>query len=64
MDILRPRGSIPIRKPTDNNLQNGQVFNPPRFSQFGGGVDGTAINKRVMKNKMSLEKPGGTRKVI
>ena len=64
MDIFRPRGSTPIRKPTDNNTQNGQIFNPPRFSQIGGGGDGTAINKRMSPNKMKLEKPGGTRKVI
>jgi hypothetical protein len=64
MDILKPRGSLPIRKPTDNNMQNGQMFNPPRFSQFGGGKDGSAINNQMYKNKMSLEKPGGTKKVI
>ena len=64
MDILKPRGSLPIRKPTDNNMQNGQVFNPPRFSQIGGGKDGTAINSQLTRNKMSLAKPGGTKKVI
>ena len=64
MDILKPRGSLPIRKPTDNNMQNGQMFNPPRFSQFGGGKDGSAINNQMYKHKMSLEKPGGTKKVI
>ena len=64
MDVFKPRGSLPIRKPTDNNMQHGQVFNPPRFSEIGGGKDGTAINSRVYKNKMTLEKPGGTKKVI
>jgi len=64
MDLFKPRGSTAIRKPTDNNMQNGQVFNPPRFSQFGGGKDGAAINSQMYKNKMSLEKPGGTKKVI
>ena len=64
MEILKPRGSLPIRKPTDNNMQHGQMFNPPRFSQFGGGKDGTDIQSRMYKNKMSLEKPGGTKKVI
>ena len=64
MDILKPRGSLPIRKPTDNNMQHGQMFNPPRFSQFGGGKDGSDIQSRMYKNKMSLEKPGGTKKVI
>ena len=64
MEILKPRGSLPIRKPTDNNMQHGQIFNPPRFSQFGGGKDGSDIQSRMYKNKMSLEKPGGTKKVI
>ena len=64
MDLFKPRGSTPIRKPTDNNMQHGQMFNPPRFSQFGGGKDGTAINNQMYRNKMSLEKPGGTKKVI
>jgi hypothetical protein len=64
MEILKPRGSLPIRKPTDNNMQNGQIFNPPRFSQMGGGKDGTGINSQMYKNKMGLEKPGGTKKVI
>jgi len=45
-------------------MQHGQIFNPPRFSEFGGGKDGTAINTVMYKNKMSLEKPGGTKKVI
>ncbi len=64
MDLFKPRGSTPLRKPTDNNMQHGQVFNPPRYSQFGGGKDGTAIGTTAYKNKMTLEKPGGTRKVI
>jgi len=64
MDLFKPRGATPIRKPTDNNMQHGQMFNPPRFSQFGGGKDGAAINSQMYKNKMSLEKPGGTKKVI
>ena len=64
MDLFKPRGSTPLRKPTDNNMQHGQMFNPPRYSQFGGGKDGTAIGSAAYKNKMTLEKPGGTRKVI
>ena len=64
MEIFKPKGNPSIRKPTDNNMQNGQVFNPPRFSQIGGGGDGTAIKSRMTKNKMTLEKPGGTRRVV
>jgi len=45
-------------------MQNGQIFNPPRFSQFGGGKEGTAINSRMSRNKMTVDKPGGTRKVV
>ncbi len=64
MEIFKPKGNPSIRKPTDNNMQNGQIFNPPRFSEFGGGVNGTDINTRMRKNKMTIDKPGGTRKVI
>jgi hypothetical protein len=64
MEVFKPKGSLPIRKPTDNKMQNGQIFNPPRYSQFGGGKDGTAIGTSMTKNQMSLQKPGGTRKVI
>lgn len=64
MEIFKPKGNTPIRKPTDNKMQNGQIFNPPRFSQFGGGKDGTDINSRMTRNQMTLQKPGGTRKVI
>jgi hypothetical protein len=64
MEIFKPKGNTPIRKPTDNKMQNGQIFNPPRFSQFGGGNDGTAINVKMYKNQMALSKPGGTRKVV
>ena len=64
MEIFKPKGNPSIRKPTDNNMQNGQVFNPPRFSEFGGGANGTDINTRMRKNKMTIEKPGGTRKVV
>lgn len=61
MDLFKPRGASSIRQPLDNKKDNGQIANPPRFSEFGGlntASDATA------KNKMSLSKPGDTKKVI
>jgi hypothetical protein len=61
MDLFKPRGANSPRRPTDNNQQNGQITNTPRYSQFGGLSNGTKIG---MKNKMRVEKPGDGRKVI
>lgn len=60
MDLFKPRGASQPRRPTDNNQQNGQITNTPRFSQFGGL---NSANK-VSKNKMTLEKQMVGRKVI
>lgn len=60
MDLFKPRGASQPRRPTDNNQQNGQITNTPRFSQFGGL---NSANK-VSKNKMALEKQMVGRKVI
>jgi hypothetical protein len=61
MDIFKPRSSSSPRRPTDNNQQNGSVYNPPRFNQMGGL--GSA-NDAGPKNKMSVTKPGDGKKVI
>lgn len=61
MDLFKPRGASSIRPPLDNKKDNGQITNPPRFSEIGGlnsPSDATA------KNKMTLSKPGDTKKVI
>jgi len=61
MDLFKPRGASHIRGPVDNKKDNGQIANPPRFSEMGGlntPSDATA------KNKMTLSKPGDTKKVI
>lgn len=61
MDLFKPRGASSIRQPLDNKKDNGQIANPPRYSEMGGlntASDATA------KNKMSLSKPGDTKKVI
>ena len=60
MDLFKPRGASQPRRPTDQNQQNGQITNTPRFAPFGG-LSGP---NKYSKNKMTLEKPGGTKKVI
>jgi len=52
MDLFKPRGASAPRRPTDNNQQNGQIHNTPRFSQFGGLSGPT----KYSKNQMTLEK--------
>jgi hypothetical protein len=61
MDLFKPRGASQIRRPTDNNQQNGVVTNTPRFSEFGG-LD--SASKTGPKNKMQVQKPGDGKKVI
>jgi len=61
MDLYKPRGASQPRRPTDNNQQNGQIVNTPRYSHFGGLSGSTKTGAR---NKMSLSKPGDTKKVI
>ena len=61
MDLFKPRGASAPRRPTDNNQQNGQVVNTPRYSEFGG-ISGS--NKTGAKNKMTLSKPGDGKRVI
>jgi hypothetical protein len=61
MDLFKPRGSASPRRPTDNNQQNGQMINTPRYSEFGGLTSSTAIGS---KNKMQVQKPGDGKKVI
>jgi hypothetical protein len=50
-----------VRRPTDNQQQNGVVTNTPRFAEFGGLSGG---NKIGAKNKMAVQKPGDGKKVI
>jgi hypothetical protein len=52
MDLFKPRGASQPRRPTDNNQDNGQIHNTPRFSQMGG-LSGPG---KFSKNKMTLEK--------
>ena len=61
MDLFKPRGASQPRRPTDNNQQNGQITNTPRYSQMGGL---TGPTKAGGKNKMTLEKTMVGRKVI
>jgi hypothetical protein len=61
MELFKPRGAQQPRRPTDNNQQNGQITNTPRFSQFGGLSTSAKTGPR---NKMTLSHPGDTKKVI
>lgn len=61
MDLFKPRGAGSARRPTDNNQQNGQIVNTPRFSQMGG-LNGAAATGS--KNKMQVQKPGDGKRVI
>lgn len=60
MELFKPRGASAPRRPTDNNQENGQIHNTPRFSQFGG----LNSSNKLSKNKMTLEKKMTTHKVI
>ena len=59
MELFKPRAGT-IRRPTDNQQQNGQITNPPRYEQFGG----LNSSNKVTKNRMTLSKPGDTKRVI
>lgn len=61
MELFKPRGNLAPRRPTDNTQQNGQIVNTPRFAEFGGLTNSA---KTGPKNKMTLSKPGDTKKVI
>jgi hypothetical protein len=61
MDLFKPRGASQPRRPTDNNQNNGQIVNTPRYAPFGGL---SASSKIGAKNKMAVNDRGGGRKVI
>jgi hypothetical protein len=60
MDLFKPRGAASPRRPTDNNQNNGQIVNTPRFAPMGG----LSSANKVSKNSMTLEKQMKGRKVI
>jgi hypothetical protein len=60
MDLFKPRGASAPRRPTDNQQQNGQIVNTPRFAPMGG----LSSANKVSKNGMTLEKQMKGRKVI
>lgn len=61
MDLFKPRGAASVRRPTDNNQQNGQIINTPRFAEMGGL---SSAAKAGTKNKMAIVKPGDGKRVI
>ena len=61
MDLFKPRGAASPRRAIDNNQQNGQIINTPRFSEMGGLKNASSIGS---KNKMQVQKPGDGKRVI
>lgn len=60
MELFKPRGAASPRRPTDNNQNNGQIVNTPRYAPMGG----LSSANKVSKNNMDLEKQMKGRKVI
>jgi hypothetical protein len=61
VDLFKPRGAASPRRATDNNQQNGQIVNTPRYSEMGGLKNASAAGS---KNKMQVQKPGDGKRVI
>lgn len=60
MELFKPKGALQPRRPTDNSQNNGQIVNTPRFSEMGGLSTAAKIGT---KNKMTLSKPGDTKRI-
>jgi hypothetical protein len=60
LELFKPRGAASPRRPTDNNQNNGQIVNTPRYAPMGG----LSSANKVSKNSMALEKQMKGRKVI
>ena len=52
MELFKPRAASQPRRPTDQNQQNGQITNPPRYAATGG-LTGPG---KYSKNQLTLEK--------
>ena len=59
--------SAGLRKPTDSSQLNGQMYNPPRYAEWGG-LDGAAKTKTSVNNSkydvgnpLTISKPNGGR---
>ena len=64
MDLFRPRGFANVRRPTDNNQNNGRVINTPRFSEYGGLSAAKTTYQGKNASYVSVAKPGDGKKVI
>jgi hypothetical protein len=60
MELFKPKGALQPRRPTDNSQNNGPIVNTPRFSEMGGLSNASKIGT---KNKMTLSKPGDTKRI-
>jgi hypothetical protein len=61
MALIRPTDST-IRGPLDNARHNGNIVNPPRFSQLGGLTSGSAMG--IGGNDLSVRPPGATQRPV
>lgn len=61
MDLFKPRGATTIRRPTDDNQMNGQIYNPRRFAALGGL---SSPAKFGGKNKMNIKPVADGKRVI
>lgn len=56
-DFLKP-SSKGRRDPLSNSKTNGRIVNPPRFAELGG-LSSAKKKGAMMKNSLSIRKPGG-----
>jgi hypothetical protein len=64
MDLFRPKGFASVRRPTDNNQNNGRVINAPRFSEYGGLGSAKKLHQGSESSSVYVAKPGDGKKVI
>jgi hypothetical protein len=64
MDLFRPKGFASVRRPTDNNQNNGRVINTPRYSEYGGLASAKKTHQGNETSSVYVAKPGDGKKVI
>jgi hypothetical protein len=60
--LFRPSDNLDVRSPTSNQQENGNIVNPPRFSEFGGLSSASA--RGLKKNDKGIRMPGSTQKKV
>jgi len=64
MDLFRPKGFASVRRPTDDNQNNGRVINTPRFAEYGGLGSAKKTYQGKDSSSVYVAKPGDGKKVI